>query len=125
MRSKVMMLATAAVALVVAPVFAQESAMNLREGEAMMVTPNGTMHKATKMIDDARHEAALKASRRLRAARSSICTGENSTARLAAVRTSAVGRRDIPEQRASAETAQFSGNLGARYAVHSPSRCRS
>src|ERR1700757_3547170 len=59
MRSKIIMLATAA-ALVVAPVFAQEGAMNLKEGEAMMVTPQGAMQKSTKMIDDARHEAALK-----------------------------------------------------------------
>jgi hypothetical protein len=60
MSSKVMMLATAG-ALVIAPAFAQESAMNLKEGEAIMVTPKGTVHKATKTVEGARHEAALKA----------------------------------------------------------------
>ena len=59
MLSKIMMLATAAT-LVIAPVFAEETAMNLREGEAIMVAPKGTVHKSTKMIEDARHEAALK-----------------------------------------------------------------
>jgi hypothetical protein len=54
-----MLLATAT-ALVVTPVFAQESPTNLREGEAVMVTPKGTVHKATKKVSDAKHEAALK-----------------------------------------------------------------
>jgi hypothetical protein len=56
MTSKIMMLVTAT-ALVCDPVFAQESAMDLKEGEAIMVTPKGTVHKATEMIEDARHEA--------------------------------------------------------------------
>jgi hypothetical protein len=59
MSSKIMLLAAAA-AVVVAPVFAQESATNLKEGEAVMVTPKGTLHKATKKVSDAKHEAALK-----------------------------------------------------------------
>jgi hypothetical protein len=52
---------TAAVALVAAHAFAEESAMNLHEGEAIMVTPKGTVHKATRVFEHARHEAALKA----------------------------------------------------------------
>jgi hypothetical protein len=56
MSSKIILLATAA-AVVVAPAFAQESA---KEGEAVMVTPKGTVHKATKEVSEAKHEAALK-----------------------------------------------------------------
>jgi hypothetical protein len=57
MSSKIILLATAAV-VVVPPAFAQESA---KEGEAVMVTPpKGTVHKATKEVSDAKHEAALK-----------------------------------------------------------------
>jgi hypothetical protein len=59
MSPKILLFATAA-AVVVAPVFAQESTTNLKEGEAVMVTPKGTVHKASKQVSDAKHEAALK-----------------------------------------------------------------
>jgi hypothetical protein len=59
MSSKIMLLAFPA-ALAVAPVFAQEGTANLKEGEAFMVTSKGTVHKSSKQVSDAKHEAALK-----------------------------------------------------------------
>ena len=55
---KVMLVATAT-ALVVSPVFAQESKMTLGDGEAVLVGPDGAMHKANSKISDAQHKAAL------------------------------------------------------------------
>ena len=56
---KITMLATAT-ALVVAPVCAQESKMTLGEGEAVLVSPDGTVHKSnTTEVSDAEHRAAL------------------------------------------------------------------
>ena len=55
---KVTLLATAT-ALVVAPAFAQESKMPLGEGEAVLVGPDGTMHKSNTTISEAHHRAAL------------------------------------------------------------------
>jgi hypothetical protein len=55
---KITMLATAA-AFVVAPVFAQESKMTLGEGEAVLISPDGTMHKSNTRVSDAKHEAAV------------------------------------------------------------------
>ena len=42
---KVTLVATAT-ALVIAPAFAQESKMTLGEGEAVLIGPDGTMHKS-------------------------------------------------------------------------------
>jgi len=55
---KVMMLATAA-AMVGLPVLAQEGKMTLGEGEAVMISPDGTMHKSNTKISDANHDAAV------------------------------------------------------------------
>jgi hypothetical protein len=55
---KVTLVATTT-ALVVAPVFAQESKMTLGDGEAVLVGPDGTMHKSNTIISDAHHRAAL------------------------------------------------------------------
>ena len=55
---KVTLLA-AATALVVSPVFAQESKMTLGDGEAVLVGPDGAMHKSNTKISDAQHKAAL------------------------------------------------------------------
>ena len=52
-------LVATATALVFAPVFAQESKMTLGEGEAVLVGPDGTMHKSNTTISDAHHRAAL------------------------------------------------------------------
>jgi hypothetical protein len=56
--NKITMLAIAAAA-VVAPVFAQESTMSLGEGEAVLISPNGSVHKSSAKVSDAKHESAL------------------------------------------------------------------
>jgi hypothetical protein len=55
---KITLLATAAV-LAVTPVLAQEGRMALGEGDAVMVSPDGTMYRSNVKISDARHNAAL------------------------------------------------------------------
>src|SRR5689334_10352973 len=55
---KIAMLATAAV-IVAAPVFAQGSKIALGEGEAVMISPDGTVHKSNTKVSGAKHEAAL------------------------------------------------------------------
>ena len=55
---KVTLLATAT-ALVVSPVFAQESKMTLGEGEGVLIGPDGSMHKSNTPISEAEHRAAL------------------------------------------------------------------
>ena len=55
---KVALVATATT-LVLAPVFAQDSKMTLGDGEAVLVGPDGTMHKSNTTISDAHHRAAL------------------------------------------------------------------
>jgi hypothetical protein len=55
---KITVLAIAAAA-VAAPVFAQESAMTLGEGEAVLIGPNGDVHKSSTKVFDAKHKAAL------------------------------------------------------------------
>jgi hypothetical protein len=54
----VMMLAAAA-AMVGLPSLAQESKMTLGEGEAVLISPDGTVHKSNTRISDANHEAAV------------------------------------------------------------------
>jgi hypothetical protein len=55
---KITMLAIAAAA-VVAPVFAQEGTMTLGEGEALLISPNGNVHKSSTKVSDTKHESAL------------------------------------------------------------------
>ena len=76
---KVTLVATAT-ALVVAPVFAQESKMTLGDGEAVLVGPDGTMHKSkppfrTRITGLPSRRAPMKS----RTVRRSIGTAENST----------------------------------------------
>lgn len=55
---KIMLFATAA-ALAVTPVLAQEGRMALGEGEAVLISPDGAMHRSNVKVSDAKHEAAL------------------------------------------------------------------
>ena len=49
-----------AVALVIAsPVFAEESTLPFGEGEAIMISPNGTVQKSNTKVSDEKHRAAL------------------------------------------------------------------
>jgi hypothetical protein len=55
---KIMLFATAT-ALAVTPVLAQEGRMALGEGEAVLISPDGAMHRSNVKVSDAKHEAAL------------------------------------------------------------------
>jgi hypothetical protein len=55
---KITLLATAAV-LAVTPVLAQEGRMGLSEGEAVLISPDGAMHRSNVKVSDARHNVAL------------------------------------------------------------------
>jgi hypothetical protein len=55
---KITLLATA-IALLVTPVFAQESKMTLGEGDAVLIGPDGILHKRTTKVLDAEHTGAL------------------------------------------------------------------
>jgi hypothetical protein len=57
--SKLTMLAAAAAVVVASAVFAQESATPLGEGEAIMIGPDGTVHKSNTKVSAAHHEAAI------------------------------------------------------------------
>ena len=55
---KIMLFATAA-ALAGTPVLAQEGRVALGEGEAVLISPDGAMHRSNVKVSDAKHEAAL------------------------------------------------------------------
>ena len=55
---RITLLATAT-ALLVVPVFAQDTKMTLGEGEAVLVGPDGTLNKRTTKVSDAEHTGAL------------------------------------------------------------------
>jgi hypothetical protein len=57
-RITVAMLAAAA-AVVAAPVFAQEGRTTFAEGEAVFISPDGTMYKSNTKVSAPEHEAAL------------------------------------------------------------------
>jgi hypothetical protein len=57
--NKMTMLAIAAAGVLASPVFAEESAMTLGEGEAIMITPNGTVHKSNSEVSATKHDAAV------------------------------------------------------------------
>jgi hypothetical protein len=57
--SKLTMLALAAAVVVAPAVFAEESAMPLGEGDAILISPDGTLHKSNTKVSAAQHEAAL------------------------------------------------------------------
>jgi hypothetical protein len=62
--SKLMMLAVAAAVVAVPIAFAQESAVPLGEGEAIMISPDGSMHKSNTKVLAAHHQACDGAGRR-------------------------------------------------------------
>ena len=55
---KITMLAIAAAA-VVAPAFALEKMTTLGEGEAVLVSPNGDVHRSSAKVSDEKHKSAL------------------------------------------------------------------
>jgi hypothetical protein len=55
---KIILFASAA-ALAVTPVLAQEGRVALGEGEAVLISPDGAMHRSNVKVSDAKHEAAL------------------------------------------------------------------
>jgi hypothetical protein len=55
---KIMLFATAA-ALAVTPVLAQEGRMALGEGDAVMISPDGAVHRSNVKVTGAKHDAAV------------------------------------------------------------------
>jgi hypothetical protein len=55
---KITMLAIAAAA-VIAPAFALEKMMTLGEGEAVLISPNGDVHRSSTKVSDTKHKSAL------------------------------------------------------------------
>jgi hypothetical protein len=55
---KIILFASAA-ALAVTPVLAQEGRVALGEGEAVLISPDGAMHRSNVKVSDAKHEVAL------------------------------------------------------------------
>jgi hypothetical protein len=56
--NKMTMLAIAVPVVVAAPVFALESAMTFGKGEAILISPDGTVHKSNSKVSAAKHNAA-------------------------------------------------------------------
>jgi hypothetical protein len=57
--NKMTMLAVAVAVVVASPVFAQESAMALGDGEAILISPDGTMRKSNIKVSPTMHDAAM------------------------------------------------------------------
>lgn len=55
---KIILFASAA-AFAVTPVLAQEGRVALGEGEAVLISPDGAMHRSNVKVSDAKHEVAL------------------------------------------------------------------
>jgi hypothetical protein len=57
--NKITLLAIAVTGVISSAVFAEESTIPFDDGEAILVTPNGTVHKSNTKVSLAEHEAAL------------------------------------------------------------------
>ena len=57
--NRITLLAIAVTGAIAPAVFAEEGTPPLGEGEAILVRPNGTVHKSNTKVSDASHEAAL------------------------------------------------------------------
>ena len=57
--NKMTMIAIAVAVVVASPVFAEESATALGEGEAILISPNGTVQKLDSKVSGAKHDAAV------------------------------------------------------------------
>jgi hypothetical protein len=56
---KMTMIAIAVAVVVASPVFAEESATALGEGEAILISPNGSVHKSDSKVSGTKHDAAV------------------------------------------------------------------
>jgi hypothetical protein len=57
--NKITLLAIAVTGVIASAVFAEESTIPFGEGEAILISPNGTVHKSHNKVSTANHEAAL------------------------------------------------------------------
>jgi hypothetical protein len=57
--SKITIIAMAAAVIVASPVLADESPTALGEGEAIMISPSGTVHKSDSKVSGPKHDAAV------------------------------------------------------------------
>ena len=58
--NKITIVATGAIAVVVAsPILAQQPPMNLDEGEAILISPKGTVHKSNTKVSATKHQGAV------------------------------------------------------------------
>jgi hypothetical protein len=57
--NKITLLAIAVTGVIASAVFAEESTIPLGDGEAILISPNGTVHKSNAKVSTANHEAAL------------------------------------------------------------------
>ena len=57
--NKITLLAIAATGVIASAVFAEESSIPFGDGEAILISPNGTVHKSNTKVSATNHEAAL------------------------------------------------------------------
>jgi hypothetical protein len=57
--NKMTIIAIAVAVVVASPVLAEESATALGEGEAIMISPSGTVHKSDSKVSGTKHDAAV------------------------------------------------------------------
>jgi hypothetical protein len=57
--NKITLLAIAVTGVIASAVFAEESTIPFGDGEAILISPNGTVHKSHTKVSAANHEAAL------------------------------------------------------------------
>jgi hypothetical protein len=57
--NRITIFAIAVTGVVASAVFAEESTIPLGDGEAILINPNGTVHKSNTKVSTAKHEAAL------------------------------------------------------------------
>ena len=57
--NRITLLAIAITGAIASAVFAEESTLPLGDGKAILISPNGTVHKSNTKVSTAEHEAAL------------------------------------------------------------------
>ena len=57
--NRITLLAIAITGAIASAVFAEESTLPLGDGKAILISPNGTVHKSNTKVSTANHEAAL------------------------------------------------------------------
>ena len=101
--NKITLLAIALTGVIASAVFAEESSIPFGDGEAILISPDGTVHKSNTKVSTTNHEAALAKGAREISRGMLIYKHEGKLYSMNCARRLAGGSRDIPVRKTIAE----------------------